>query len=189
LVIEKQQLENRRKKLELPPIDREMLSGLLDNFEQVIAAGTNPQKKHLLRQMVKKVLIHDRRTIEIWYGLPNQTSVRTPGYLAPRMCRSTNRQSDPEVWFRIVHLAQNAQSGTPVATYREQTVEIALGPKGAFENGNIGTLRQREPLGRRMRAAPPSRGGRRIVSAAPWCIHLPLASPGVASATAFNRRT
>ncbi|HEX2720627.1 MAG TPA: hypothetical protein VHM71_06725 [Candidatus Deferrimicrobium sp.] len=41
--------------------------------EQVIAAGTIPQKKHLLRQMVKKVLIHDRRTIEIWYGLPNQT--------------------------------------------------------------------------------------------------------------------
>jgi hypothetical protein len=30
-----------------------------------------------------------------------------------------------------------------VADYREQTVEIALGPKGAFENGNIGALMQR----------------------------------------------
>jgi hypothetical protein len=29
--------------------------------------------------------------------------------------------------------------------YREQTVEIALGPKGAFENGNIGALMRRVP--------------------------------------------
>ena len=83
LEIEKQHLEERRKKLELPAIDREMLSSLLDNFEEVIAAGTNPQKKHLLHRLVKKVLIHDRRTIEIWYGLPNQASVRTPAHLAP----------------------------------------------------------------------------------------------------------
>jgi hypothetical protein len=87
LEIEKHHLEERRKKLELPAIDREMLSSLLDNFEEVIAAGTNPQKKHLLRLLVKKVLIYDRRTIEIWYGLPNQASVRTPAHLAPRMCQ------------------------------------------------------------------------------------------------------
>jgi len=61
------------------------------------------------------------------------------------MCRSANRQVDPEVWFRIVHLAQDAHSGTPVATYREPLVEIALGPKGAFENGNIGALTRRVP--------------------------------------------
>jgi hypothetical protein len=73
--------------------------------------------------------------------------------MAPQMCRSTNRQADPEVWFRIVHLAQVGHSGTPVAAYRDQMVEIALGPKGAFENGNFGALRLREPLGRRMRAA------------------------------------
>jgi hypothetical protein len=29
-------------------------------------------------------------------------------------------------------------NGDRVVAYREQTVEIALGPKGAFENGNIG---------------------------------------------------
>jgi len=63
-----------------------------------------------------------------------------PIYLAPRMCRSTNRQADPEVWFRIVHLAQVGHNGGPVAAYREQTVEIALGPKRAFENDTIGTL-------------------------------------------------
>jgi hypothetical protein len=61
------------------------------------------------------------------------------------MCRCTNPQADPEVWFRIVHLAQVGHLGAPMAAYREQTVEIALGPKGAFENGNIGALRRRAP--------------------------------------------
>jgi len=31
----------------------------------------------------------------------------------------------------------------PCCGLREQMVEIALGPKGAFENGNIGALRRR----------------------------------------------
>jgi len=30
-----------------------------------------------------------------------------------------------------------------VATYREQIVEIALGPKGAFQNGNVGVMKRR----------------------------------------------
>jgi len=53
------------------------------------------------------------------------------------MCRSTNRQVDPEVWFRIVHVVLEDQDGGPTAAYREQRVEIALGPRGAFENGNV----------------------------------------------------
>jgi hypothetical protein len=39
---------------------------------------------------------------------------------------------DPKVYFRIVHLAQGGHSGAPVATYREQTVEIALGAQGGI---------------------------------------------------------
>jgi hypothetical protein len=49
------------------------------------------------------------------------------------MCRSTNRRESvaaPEIGFRIVHLAQIGQSGAPVATYREPSVEIALGSTG-----------------------------------------------------------
>ena len=38
---------------------------------------------------------------------------------------------EPEVYFRIVHAAQDGHNDAPVAAYREQTVEIALGPKGA----------------------------------------------------------
>jgi hypothetical protein len=45
------------------------------------------------------------------------------------MCRCTNRQAAPEVWFRVVHLTQEGHNSAPVAAYREQTVEIALGPK------------------------------------------------------------
>ena len=76
--------------MEFPAIDREMLSGLLDNFEDVMAEGTNPQKKDLLRRLVKKVLVHDKRTIEIRYVLPNQSSVRTLGNLPPHGGRVSN---------------------------------------------------------------------------------------------------
>jgi len=43
-----------------------------------------------------------------------------------------------EVYFRITHIALEERDGH--TAYWEQTVEIALGPKGAFENGNIGAL-------------------------------------------------
>ena len=45
-----------------------------------------------------------------------------------------------------------------MATYREQAVEIALGPNGAFENGNIGTVTRRVPADRVVCAVPPLRG-------------------------------
>jgi hypothetical protein len=74
------------------------------------------------------------------------------------MCRSTNRRAEPEVYFRIVHATQNGHNGAPVAAYREQTVEIALGPKGAFENGNIGALTRRVAADRVVGAIPPRLG-------------------------------
>lgn len=65
-------------------------------------------------------------------GLPKCNSMRTsPGAV------------EQEVYFRIVHDAEVGHQGAPVAAYREQTVEIALGSKGAFENGNIGVLMRR----------------------------------------------
>lgn len=45
-----------------------------------------------------------------------------------------------------------------MAAYREQIVEIALGPKGAVENGNIGALGRRVSTDRVVSAALPSRG-------------------------------
>ena len=60
------------------------------------------------------------------------------------------------MWFRIVHITLEGD-GSSVA-YREQTVEIALGPQGAFENGNIGVLTRRVPAGQVVSAVPPPRG-------------------------------
>jgi len=74
------------------------------------------------------------------------------------MCRCTNLQVDPEVWFRIVHLAKVGNPGAPVAIYREQMVGIAFGPKGAFENGNIGALVRRALPDQVQRVVPPGRG-------------------------------
>ena len=65
---------------------------------------------------------------------------------------------EPEVCFRIVHIAQECHDGASVAPYREQTVEIALGPKGAFENGNIGALTRWLAADRVIRATPLHRG-------------------------------
>ena len=45
-----------------------------------------------------------------------------------------------------------------MAPYREQTVEIALGPKGAFENGNIGALKRRMLSDKVVSAVLPPRG-------------------------------
>jgi hypothetical protein len=73
-------------------------------------------------------------------------------------CNSIRRGrgwAEPEIWFRVVHVAVDGPTGAPVATYREQTVEIALGPKGAFENGNIGTLTRQVPADRVVHAVPP----------------------------------
>jgi hypothetical protein len=94
----------------------------------------------------------------------------------PRMYRSTNGRagSDPEIWFRVVHVAVDGQDGAPVAAparrslgeggYREQTVEIALGPKGAFKNGNVGRLTcLRRGFGRQARRVPADQ----VISAIP----------------------
>jgi hypothetical protein len=53
--------------------------------EQFFAEGPTPKKKHLLHRLVKKVLIHSRKTIEIWYGLPN-----------------TRRFEDCNIWLPVV---------------------------------------------------------------------------------------
>ncbi|MEK7773052.1 MAG: hypothetical protein AAB307_01785 [Deltaproteobacteria bacterium] len=50
-------------------------------------------------------------------------------------------QAEPEVYFRIVHVTP--ADNNVFSTYHEQTVEITLGPKGAFESENIGVIKRR----------------------------------------------
>ena len=68
---EKRALELRRGQLELPVVDHNTLGALIDNFENVMEAGSNAQKKHLVGLLVKKVLVHHRDKIEVWYQVPN----------------------------------------------------------------------------------------------------------------------
>jgi hypothetical protein len=72
------------------------------------------------------------------------------------MCRSASH-SEPEVWFRIIHIAQEGNNSSPVADYREQTVEITHGPKKTFAIGDIAVVTRREPTGRAGNAVLPRR--------------------------------
>ncbi len=74
------------------------------------------------------------------------------------MTRSTNRRrwAEPEVYFRIVHAALDLSNDK--AAYREQTVEVSLGPDGAFENGNIGKITHLVPAEQVFRTVPAPRG-------------------------------
>jgi len=67
------------------------------------------------------------------------------GGMAPRMCRATNspRVAQPEVWFRVLHVAEDGHHCRLDDTCRKQTVEVTLGPKGSFKKGNVGTLTRR----------------------------------------------
>jgi site-specific DNA recombinase len=84
LEAEKRHLEARRQRLELPALDHATLSGLVDNFENVIAEGTNPQRKHLVQRLVSKVLVHDKEKVEVWYKLPDSQGFENRNNWLPR---------------------------------------------------------------------------------------------------------
>ena len=90
------------------------------------------------------------------------------------MTRATNRRRHveiPQVYFRVTHKVIPRRNGTPrraetppppegaarIPEFREQVVEIALGPDRAFENGNIGRLVRRIPVDYEVSAVPPPR--------------------------------
>ena len=75
--------------------------------------------------------------------------------MAPRTSLGKSRRAVPEVWFRIIHVSADHVKGS--VELREQTVEVALGPDGAFENGNVGVLTRRVPADRVVCAVPPPR--------------------------------
>ena len=71
--------------LDLPALKTDFLQEILSNLKGVVEAVPAPQKKHLLHLLVKKVLIKDQRTFEVWYRLPQFPGVRILGHLvAPR---------------------------------------------------------------------------------------------------------
>ena len=82
---ERQTLREKRTTLDLPAIKTDFLHEILSNLRGVAEAVPPQQKKHLLHLLVKKVLIRDKRTFEVWYRLPQFPEVRTLSNLvAPR---------------------------------------------------------------------------------------------------------
>ncbi len=71
----------------------------------------------------------------------------------------STESAEPEVWFRVVHVAKDGHPGVTVAAHREQTVEIALGTDAAFENGNVGTVTRRVVAERVVSTVPQPRRG------------------------------
>ncbi len=85
--------------------------------------------------------------------LPECNTARTAtGGRQPR--RRHLRWAEPEIVFRIVHVA-DAQ---PPAAYRDQAVEIALGPNPTFPTGRVGSFTRRVPADRVVTGARPRRG-------------------------------
>ncbi|MBK8015226.1 MAG: recombinase zinc beta ribbon domain-containing protein [Betaproteobacteria bacterium] len=74
-------LREQRAALDLPAIRADFLNEILTNLSGVVGAIPAPQKKHLLRLLVEKVLVRDRCTFEVWYRLPQFPEVRTLGEL------------------------------------------------------------------------------------------------------------
>ena len=75
--------------------------------------------------------------------------------MAPRRQPSTNRRraiASPEIWWRIVHVTLDGANRS--ASYREQTVEVTLGPDCAFETGGLGSLARRVPADQVVTAIP-----------------------------------
>jgi len=99
-------------------------------------------------------------------GTADRAVNRASAFPAGRLPRSNGVPrrlvwAEPEVVFRIVHVALDDGSAPPDGPvppkYREQAVEIALGPNPTFPKGSLGALTRRVPSGQIVNAAPPSR--------------------------------
>ena len=119
------------------------------------------KKRHPLHRRVKRVHIVKLEPSTHDAGAETSTDLILLHWLP--ICnsiRSRTERMEPEVWFRIVHVAQDANSSARSNIYRDQMVEIALEPKGVFENGNFGALGLRAPPSRVVPSLPPCKQAR-----------------------------
>jgi len=57
-------------------IDADGFKAYLDALNVTLAEGGNEAKKHLLRLLVEKVIVHDRGHVECWFKLPDGSTVQ-----------------------------------------------------------------------------------------------------------------
>jgi len=93
---EREILREKRLSLDLPAIKNDFLQEILVNLKGIVDAVPTPQKKHLLHLLVKKALVCDRRTFEVWYRLPQFPGFRTLGSMvAPKGLEPTQKKRLP----------------------------------------------------------------------------------------------
>ncbi len=137
------ELEAARTRLALPALDRAAVAALMDDFEAVLDAGTNGQKKNLLRMLVKEVLVHSRDEAEVWFAFPRpQEAVGAAPHpaRAPGSGRAGSRAAavsrpltgcQPPVPGPLTSTAKNeagAPSGAPVRTLTDMAPEVGFEP-------------------------------------------------------------
>lgn len=161
IALEAQELKNRT-------INAEVVAEGLGFFEQAWQAATPKQRKDLMRLHVHRIIwtpeqikmgLYTRPTSEMYI---KPTAVNHIGDFAVdcmnwlpegNSFRRGKGMSEPEVYIRIVHATP--EDNGDFSILREQTVEIALGPKVAFENGNAGSFKRRIPSNEVVNAVPP----------------------------------
>jgi len=155
------------------------MAASLERFSQIIEGAEPPELQRLLPTIIKGVeWAEDAKTgegrleVHIWeeaqaaFGQTGALTRRSSGeplvvngsseckdWLPKRnSIRPSRGRLTPEAWFRIVHVTLDEASSS--GDYREQTVEVALGPAGAFENENMGRLTRRVNVGQVVSAVP-----------------------------------
>jgi len=104
-----------------------------------------------------EVLVHGMEEEERLLAANAPLEERNKIWLPKRTSFRSRNSAPPEIWFRILHIAPDGNNIFTEADLIEQTVEIALGSKEAFENGNVGTFKRRVTADRIVNAAAKAR--------------------------------
>ena len=73
---EKSNLDGQIDNLELAVINTQKITEYIETLDSVLESGGNEQKKHLLRAIVEKVLVHDKDKYEFTFRLPDGSTLR-----------------------------------------------------------------------------------------------------------------
>jgi len=119
---EREVLREKRQSLDLPAIKNDFLQEILVNLKGVVDAVPTPQKKHLLHLLVKKVLVCDRRTFEVWYRLPQFPGFRTLGSMVAPTSQYANPESRTRMRFLPHAVFQFPVSSFPMEIRKAVTV-------------------------------------------------------------------
>ncbi len=149
--------------LALPALDKAAVAALLDDFEKVFATATNPQKKHLLHELVKEVRVDSKESVEVWYRFPQKATgpagadpVRTQPHLARLVSQCANHAPDAAevvILAIVTSFATRRRTRTP----RFARVAIAASPGTHLRVSGISIDCSKRPSGPNLPRTRPTR--------------------------------